>query len=349
MHRLFFVLILLVSSNVSATDIANLYQSSVPVATQGEEERLKVAPIALQQVLLKIVGDRAALNKVDVASLLLRADSLIQQYQYRQVNKISDDITAPEQLEVVLSFNESALNNAMRDLSLPLWSKSRPEVLVWLSVDNGGKRTILSADDVNKTSVKALKHAADLRGLPVLMPVMDLQDQSQVKVANLWAGVYESVESASQRYGSPVILMAKATIKANGTSLIRWHSLINGESKKWQSRGNINNAMRLGLDKLTNHLARRFSQVVSNNQYASRLSLQISNVKNYDDYSRTMAYLKSLQYVSDLTLISLSKRELSVSLNLKGNLSIFKQTLTIDRMLVSESNSTEDALNYRLN
>ncbi len=319
------------------------------MATQEEKERLKVASIALRQVLLKVAGDRAALDTVDLAPLLSQSAGLIQQYQYRQVNKISDDITAPEQLEVVLSFNEISLNNAIRDLGLPLWSKSRPEVLVWLSVDNDGKRTILSADDVNKTSVKSLKHAADLRGLPILMPVMDLQDQSQVKVADLWAGFSESVESASQRYGSPVILMANATIEANGASHIRWHSLINGESEKWQSRGNITNAMRSGVDELTDRLARRFSQVVSNNQYASRLSLQISNVKNYADYSRTMAYLKSLQYVSELTLISLSKEDITVSLALKGDLNIFKQTLTIDRTLVSEPYSTEDSLNYRLN
>ena len=172
MHRLFFVLISLIATDVLAIDVANLYQSYIPVATQNDKERQQVAPDVLRQVLLKIVGDRAALDVVELSPILSQADKFVQQYQYRQVNKISDDITEPEHLEVLLSFNEIGLNKALADLGLPLWGKSRPEVLVWLAVDDGKKRAILSADDTDELLVQSLKQVADLRGLPILMPLI---------------------------------------------------------------------------------------------------------------------------------------------------------------------------------
>ncbi|NQY26424.1 MAG: DUF2066 domain-containing protein [Piscirickettsiaceae bacterium] len=348
MHRLFFVLILLIATDVSAVDVANLYQSHVPVATQGKKERLQAAPEALQQVLLKVVGDRAALDVVDVSSLLSQADTLIQQYQYQQVNKLSDDVTEPERLELVLTFNEVSLNQKLTSLALPLWGKSRPEVLVWLAVDNGKSRTIVSNDDANKKIVKSLQLAVKLRGLPILMPVMDLQDQTKVQFADLWAGFSDPIERASDRYGSPVILMASALIDTNGAVKIRWQSLINGKTEKWQSRGDMHTAIQAGINELADRLARRFSQLVSNNRDSSKLSLQISHVRDYADYSRLVAYLTGLQYVSDVNVSNLSTDKLNITLSLKGDLTIFNQTLAIDRVLVSESYLAEDSFNYRL-
>ncbi len=349
MHRLFFVLISLIATDVSAVDVANLYQSSVPVATQGEKERLQSAPHALQQVLLKVVGDRAALDAADVSSLLLQAGTLIQQYQYQQVNKLSDDVTEPERLELVLTFNEASLNQKLASLDLPLWGTSRPEVLVWFAIDDGKSRTIMSNDDANKQIAKALEQVVKLRGLPILMPVMDLQDQSKVQFADLWAGFSDPIERASERYGSPVVLMASALVDANGEVNVRWQSLINGDTAQWQSRGDIHTAMQEGVNELADRLAKRFSQVVGNNHDVSTLLLQINNVSDYADYSRLVSYLKGLQYVSNVKVSRLATDKLDITLSLKGDLIIFNQTLAIDRVLISESYSTENTFNYRLN
>jgi len=61
---------------------------------------------------------------------LLQTDQLTQQYQYHRINKISDDLTQPDQLEVLLTFNEAGLNQSLADVGLPIWGKSRPEVLL---------------------------------------------------------------------------------------------------------------------------------------------------------------------------------------------------------------------------
>ncbi|MDH5357957.1 MAG: DUF2066 domain-containing protein [Gammaproteobacteria bacterium] len=348
MHRLFFVLILSITTNVLAANVATLYQSSSPVLTQDEQERQQLAPDVLRQVMLKVVGDRAALSVVDVTPILTDAEKFIQQYQYQQVRRVTDNLTQADQLELFLTFNEASLNKSLMDMGLPVWGKSRPEALIWLAVDDSKSRTILGADSTDKSIVKSLNQAAYNRGLPILMPLMDLQDQAQVAFTDIWNDFAGNVEQGSQRYGTPVVVMISASISANGAVQTRWRAFINGESLQWKSQGNVNTAMQSGVDQLADELARRFSQVVTS-QEAQQLSLKISNVRDYSDYSRVMKYLSTLQYVSDVRLSSLATDQLDISLSLKGDLTVFDQTLAIGRVLTkdAESNASQ-AIHYRL-
>ncbi|RKZ84816.1 MAG: hypothetical protein DRQ39_07930 [Gammaproteobacteria bacterium] len=347
MHRLFFILISLIATNGFAADVANLYQSQLPVSSQSEEDRIQVAPNILQQVILKVVGDRAALDAVDITPILLQTDQLTQQYQYRRINKVSDDLTEPDQLEVLLTFNETSLDQSLTNVGLPIWGKSRPEVLLWLAIDNGKKRTIVGADSEDSDIPAAIKRAADMRGLPILMPLMDLQDQGKVKFADLWAGFSESVLQASTRYAAQVVLMARVSVANNGAIEVRWQSLINGETEQWQSRGDLDQALQSGIDELTDRLARRFTQVITS-RYGQHYSLQISNVRDYADYSRVMNYLSKVQYVSNVQISSLIADQIDISISLKGDLDVLNRTLAIDRVLAEDNLYDPDKMSYRL-
>jgi len=348
MYRLFFVLISLLVGQSFAADVANLYQSQIPVSSQSEQERQNVAPEALQQVILKVVGDRAKLDTVDISPLLAQTDTLVQQYQYQRINMINDDMTQPDRLEAVLSFNKVKLNSALSNLGLPIWGHNRPEVIIWLALDEGEKRRILSADDSDLPMVQALQYAAKMRGLPILFPVMDLQDQSKVTYTDLSAGFAETVEAASQRYGAPVILLVTAQVSDTGLHRANWHARINGQSEQWSSRGDTTITMQAGIDELTDRLARRFSQVETS-QFDTILSLHISDVKNYADYMRIETYLKNLQNVSSLQLTKLQDETLTVNLSFNGEIAVFDRTLAIERVLIEQSlYSATNVKSYRL-
>ena len=80
-----------------------------------------------------------------------------------------------------------------------------------------------------------------------------------------------------------------------------------------------------------------------------QFSLKISNVRDYSDYSRVMKYLNTVQYVSDVRLSSLMMDQLDISLSLKGDLSVFNQTLAIGRVLTEDiSSDASQTMNYRL-
>jgi len=347
MHRLFFVLILLIATNGFAADVTHLYQSEKSVSSQNEAERRTASANILQHVLLKVVGDSELLDKTDISDILAQSDQLIQQYEYRRTNIIADDLTEPDRLEVVLSFNPSGVNTALKNAGLPIWGASRPETLIWLAVEKGDDRAVVSADEQTGLT-HALAIAAQTRGLPILFPVMDLQDQSQVTFADLSAGFSQTIEAASQRYGSPVTLLVFAKVNADGSVQVRWNMLINGESEHWQSRGNRPDAMKIGMDELANRLARQFSQRIAESEQSNKLALQVGGVNDYQDYVRVVNYLNQIQYVSEVQVTNLAAESLELSVEFVGDIRVFNRIVAVDRILMEEPYSPTDTINYRL-
>jgi hypothetical protein len=347
MHKIILIVLSLFATSSFAAELADLYQSQLAVANQDEQERQRVSPDILSQVLLKVVGDRVALNAADLSPILSKVDSLIQQTQYQRLTEKADDLTQPEQLALLLTFNESGVNQALTNNGLPIWSKSRPDVMVWLAIDNGKTRRILTADDDNILYTKTLEQTAARRGLPILLPIMDLQDQSQISANDLLSGLSAPIEQASQRYGAKIILLARVTVLMNDDVLIGWQSIINGAAEEWQSKGDISSSLEAGIDEFTDSLARNFIQVVT--RQARELStLEINNVRDYADYSRTMAYLASLQYVSDLKMVTLEDDKLAVTIQINGDKAVFTRTLAIENVIEESGDGAVDVMHYRL-
>ncbi|KKN28076.1 hypothetical protein LCGC14_0857900, partial [marine sediment metagenome] len=70
MHKIIFILLSLFATNSFAAELADLYQSQAVVANQDDQERQRVSPDILRQVLLKVVGDSAALNAANLTPIL---------------------------------------------------------------------------------------------------------------------------------------------------------------------------------------------------------------------------------------------------------------------------------------
>tara|TARA_R110002167_G_scaffold21143_8_gene76984 strand:- start:3212 stop:4264 length:1053 start_codon:yes stop_codon:yes gene_type:complete len=348
MHKIILIVLSLFATSSFAGELADLYQSQLAVANQQAQERERVSPDILRQVLLKVVGDRVVLDAADLTPMLTGVGSLIEQTQYRRLNEMADDLTQPDQLALVLKFNESAVNQALINNGLPIWSKSRPDVMVWLAIDNGQTRRILATDDEETRYTKTLEQAATRRGLPILLPIMDLQEQNQISVDELWAGISGSIEQASQRYGAKIILLARVTVLANDEVQIDWESSINGAIKQWQSKGLVTTSLQAGVDEFTDSLSRDFTQVVTSNAHETS-TLEINNVRDYADYSRTMAYLSNLQYVSDLQMVSLEDNKLAVTMQINGDKSVFTRTLAIEHVIDEENDNVDSTvMHYRL-
>ncbi len=347
MHRLFFVLILLIATNGFAADVTHLYQSEKAVLSQSEAERQSVSADVLRQVLLKVIGDAPLLEKTDISAILAQSNQLVQRYEYQRTNAIADDLTEPDRLEVVLTFNQLGVNEALQAAGLPIWGASRPETLVWFAIEKGDKRTVMGADTQGEL-LQTLTEAAYDRGLPLLLPVMDLQDQSQVTFADISADFSQTIESASQRYGSQVVLMALAKYYPDGNVSVRWHALISGESEHWQSRGGEEDAILAGVDELSNRLSRRFAQRERLVDTDQKLSLLITEVTDYQDYSRIVNYLNKLQYASEVQVTNLAGNTLELTMKFSGDIDVFSRTVAIDRVLIKEPYSPTETMNFRL-
>jgi len=316
--------------------------------TQSVDERKQMSPVILQQVLLKVVGSRGALDTADLTSLLPKTTNLIEQYQYYVTNIDSEDLTAPETFDLWLRFNPTSLDAELNRLNLPIWGHSRPEILIWLAIDDSGQRSMLGSDSENMEIPLLLEQAADNRGMPLLLPLMDLQDQEQLNFSDIWGDFSEPVLQASQRYGAPVVLTGRMSRVAEDSWNIRWRSFYAGETEQWQSQGDMNSALQAGIYVVTDSLADRFTQLTQN-QNEQSITLQVSGVNNFTDYSRVLDYLKKLQSASDVRVTEIDKAQLTVSLNYAGQAEALNELISIGRILEKDFIGTQtEVLGYRL-
>ena len=193
-----------------------------------------------------------------------------------------------------------------------------------------------------------LGQAADSRGMPLLLPLMDLQDQAQLTFSDVWGDFTAQILQASERYGAPVVLTGRMTRLAEDSWNIRWSSFYAGETQQWQSQGDMSNALYAGIDVATDNLAERFTRLTQN-QTEEAMTLKISGVNDYADFSRVMVYLKKLQSASLVRMVQIDKTDLIVSMNYAGQAEGLNELISIGRVLEKDFIGTQTKMQgYRL-
>lgn len=346
MSKLFLVLISLITSMAHATNVENLYEAQAEITSQDEQERQELTPTILQKVLSKIVGDSDALADKDISHLLEHADRFVKQYAYVKRYSLSD--VAEQSLS--LTFNEQSLNDSLRAMDLPVWGKSRPEVLLWLVIREGSQETVFGTEQMRSSLIKVIKQQVDIRGVPLFLPLMDLEDEEQLKFADSSIKLDGSnlFTLASVRYEPRVILLGVVS-KQEENTLVTWQWLLDGQYQQFKTEGEMSEALRSGINGFANKLADQLIDVEK--QYVKQeYQLHISEVRDYSDFSRVTSYLTNLKYVSKVTVRTLESSELELSIVLGAGLDFFEQVVEEDGLLSKKGlNSKVSNLKYRLN
>ncbi|HHH42592.1 MAG TPA: DUF2066 domain-containing protein, partial [Gammaproteobacteria bacterium] len=223
--------LVLVFTGAHAARVTNLFQ--VEVDADGRDTASRDAALArgLREVLARVTGSTAVANGPAAQDLLQRPGRFVEQFRFLEAPARAPD--AEPQLRLWVQFDGVALAREIRRAGLPYWGRERPDVLVWLAVDDRGQRYLV-AENAQDVAARALRRAAARRGLPLTVPLMDLQDQRAVKFTDVWGGFAGTVRTASQRYRPQVILLGKLE-RARGRSDWRteWILLGNGATRSW--------------------------------------------------------------------------------------------------------------------
>lgn len=351
MHRLFYALILLFFSFSShAAEVNDLYQATAPVSTQQQKERDELAPELLKQVLIKVVGNQSKVNEANIAPVLANAQQLVERYEYIRNNIEAADLTQPDQLSLRLSFDKNAVNDVIQKLGLPRWGKVRPDVLVWLATDIEGEQTLQGLENIPQFIFKSLQQAAQARGLPILMPLMDLQDQSALSVEDISSMNDEAIRAASERYRADEILIINMSV-SNDTAKITWQSGTDESSQRWRSEGLVDASISKGLGVLVDTLATEYAQHSLPTDTGNTFSMQIDEVNNYGDFSKVMAYLNQIDSIENIRVNNLGDNILDLDIRYSGDLDVLNRILSVGGLL-TELTSAEQAMTdkkyYRL-
>ncbi len=328
---LLFVLLAVLPPPAPAARLADLYAAEVVVPGRAAADRQAALREALNEVLLRLLGSTDLLQEPAVRKLSGQAQRYVEQYSYRRGQPGQPDAEPPLLLRV--RFDGVALTRALRAAGLPVWGQERPDVLVWLAVDDGRRRYLLS-EQSQARAAQALRRAARRRGLPLVLPLMDLEDRRQVRFADVWGGFLEPVQQASQRYRAQVLLIGRLHRTASGGWQGRWTLLQAGAGPQgWESRGaGLQQSVEAGLGESAELLALRYAVRAGPSSGASGL-LRVSGVETLADYARVQKYLESLSPVEAAQLQRVEGDSAEFGLRLNGARRSLQQVIAIGRVL----------------
>ncbi len=84
-----------------------------------------------------------------------------------------------------VTFDRNAVERLLREKRLPVWDANRPGALVWIGVDQASHRRLGMPDD-DTALYSVLTDSSGGRGVPLIFPLMDLEDQTLLQVADIW-------------------------------------------------------------------------------------------------------------------------------------------------------------------
>jgi len=313
---------------VGAVRLDHLFEAEVSATGRDSAARDAALQTALQEVLIRLTGSRASLQTAAVAELAKNPGRLVEQFRFVDAASAAGP---GKQLKLWVQFDGVSLSRELRRAGLPYWGAVRPDVLAWLAVDDRGQRYLLS-ESTQSGLAASLRQAAAQRGLPLTLPLLDLEDQRAVKFTDVWGGFFGTVEAASQRYRPQVILTARLDRDhADGEWRADWQLADGAHRQNWRSHAaDVDTLATAGMADAAEWLARRYAVVAT--QAGSR-TLRVEGVNDLQDYARVSKYLAALSPVERVEVARVEDQEVEFKLDLSADEHNLLQVITLGRVL----------------
>lgn len=316
---------------VGAVTVDGLYRAEVDVSGKGDEARAEGFRRALERVLVKVSGSSAVGSNPDVQELLESPERFVQEFRYEPVEDTegeTGDSDRPSH-HLLVQFAQRRIDNALRQRGIVVWDGQRPQLLVWLAVDNGEQRLVVSSDDESRAR-QQLQQRASERGLPVMLPLMDMTDRSRVEYVDIQGGFLDAVRSASDRY-RPTALLVGHVQPQGGQWVGSWNLMGVGERDSWRSNGGeLSAAVASGVDGATDRVAGAFA---GRGEQSRELHLRVTEIDGLEAYARVSEYLSSLVRVRSVRVVQLQPRELVFRITMNGQTEDLERAITLGSTL----------------
>ena len=364
-----------------ALTMKNLYEVKVPVRNQGRTERKASIRQAFNILLVRLTGNEGIGAMEQVIALGDKADQYVRQFRYEQepvplldsykqlkaeraaqVVESEGSMLAfvvepeldrdPDAVRQVLAvkFDEKAINELIWSNQLPFWGKGRPAAVVWLAIQDSKGRFLLNTTEDN-VYLEILRTQARERGIPLVFPLQDLQDQIAINVNDVWGNFESTIRSASRRYETEAILAGRLTRDITGQWHSRWSMLRPKERVDYELRHDeLEVAVSEGVRQLANDLATRFAHVTVGKEKDEFFTLHIADVQGIKAYDRAIRHVKSLSSVASSQVAQVNSDKIVLKLSLRGNQQAFEQAIKLGGKLVPDqaNASLSQEMFYRL-
>jgi uncharacterized protein len=331
LKRLLSVLILcLWVPMAGASQRIDLYSAEALVPDQSAVERNRAVANGLGEIVLRVSGDRSALENPAIRRAMGQSQTYLYEFSYA---------STPEQLErdgrmiparrLVLKFSPQAIEELLRSANLPLWPANRPSLLVWLVVSEpSGSSLVTGAAERD-----ALRAEARRRGLPLITPLMDLEDRLALSGRDLWAMDEEVIRTASRRYGADAILVGRYSQTSGGQWRSGWQLFHAMGNQVFDSQhADLETVLASAVNEVADHFASLYA-IVPRDEGPDAIVMQVSGINDFAAFKQVQRYLDGLPMVRRTEVLAARQDALLLRLYAEGSMDRLLTTLGQDRYL----------------
>ncbi len=286
-----------------------LYAVERPVEAQTDAERQRAAREGLLIVLSRITGLASVPRTPEVSAALQRPDRYYNEFVFRERRDALNEVT----LSVTLTYQADAVIALCKQAALPVWWSRRPQVVAWV-VEDGGEREVLGSGSEHPVT-EALVERAQFRGVPLTLPLMDLDDSLAVSAADVWGKVSQTLDAAAARYGADLVLTGRLRGMPGVDDMTTnyrgdWEIWLDGAPLVEKFTGvDAATAAAMAVDLIADRLAERYA-VLPRSVRAQRVS--VVGLAGPEAYADMMRYLGSLEFIDRVDVVALSDNSLQL-------------------------------------
>ncbi len=296
----------------------SLYAAATPVPNQSAKERDQAFKRDLARVLVKVSGNPNAAQVAALSSVLSNAGNLVVEYRYRTV-----PLSQGGGQKLWARFDAKAVDKALIQGGQGTWGRGRPTVVAWV-LDAGS----IVADDPNAPIVSSMRKEAQQRGLPLVIPLMDLTDQKRVSGFDIRTLFLPALQSASQRYGAHAMLIGVINPADVGVKS-QWTLVFDNNSMPFQESADTSQqAGAAAVGQATTLLAQQLAYLPSVGG-GGQMRVVVSGVNSLANLKQVETLIKGVPGVGSLQLDSVRGALVGFQVPYAGAPADLQQALTV--------------------
>lgn len=311
------VALLLISSPLKAALVEDLFSIELPVPDQTTSQRLAVFSQAFKQVLVKVSGSAEVLDHPGLQIPLKSSARYVQQFRYLVRKQETSDEFDSGQLFLRVQFNQDLVENLLRENDISVWGKERPSTLLLISYDVNKNVSLVSSDTTSEL-VEELDAMAQQQGLPVLYPLLDLEDRVVLGVRDIIDSNDNNIQTLAARYAPDAVLSGQLIGRVGKGWQGIWRVRFADQLFRWNYQGaSKQEVLNQAIGQLAKTLASEYA-LQSYQAFEQEVLFSVDQMTDLRDHIRVLAYLQSLDAVETVRLVLIEADKVTYRVKLRN-------------------------------
>lgn len=310
-----------------AVKVNGLYRIELPIAAQTEDLKEQAIKDGFLELLIRLSGNPDIGKNPIIQENLKRPDYYVQELSY------SPSTTTSSQYLIQIRYEKDDVNRLLKKAGIAYWGENRPLILVWLAITGKHHETEIISNEMPGEIFIAMKGQSKKYGLPLIFPMMDVADISQISPIDVISMSLPDLTEAAKRYAPDALLIGY--IDENNTRYqSQWQLVLGKKRWKWTM---TDNSMNQAIASIMNQVGQTLSKLYMVHEISIQqqwLKLEVMNITQRSDLEQLLKFLKTLSpMVQQVQLSQISSDVADLLILIRGSVNGFINHPSVNKHL----------------